>query len=412
MTVVMTGYLPRSLGPAVREALAAMPVVVITGLRQSGKSTFLLQEKGLGRRRYVSLDDFAHLEAARRDPEGLARSEEPLAVDEFQKCPDLLTAIERVVDDARVPGRFLLAGSADPGLLRDVTESLAGRAVHLTLHPLTRREIGRRGGKVPFLRRAFEEGRPPRPGRVEAVRPEDVQLGGLPPVRLGQTRRPDPWYRGYEQTYVEKDLRDFSRIGDLVSFRALLRRAALRTAQVLAVSDLGRDAKLGADTTTRYLGLLEASFVVRRLQPSLANRASRLIKSPKLYLADSGLAAHLAGADYAALPPGDPLRGALLETYAAQNLLGILESEWPEARLTYWHVQGRHEVDFVVEVGRDTLAVEVKGTPRWVDRDLAGLRAFLRHTPRCRLAILACGARETVRLGDRLWAAPLGAVLS
>ena len=206
-------------------------------------------------------------------------------------------------------------------------------------------------------------------------------------------------------------MRELARIGDLVPFRTLLVLAACRTAQVLGVSELGRDAKLNAATTTRYLSVLEASFVIKRLPPFLANRASRLIKSPKLYVADSGLACHLAGLDEARLKAGDPMSGALLETYVAQNLVAILDSDWPRARLGYWHVQGRHEVDFVIESGRDCLAIEIKAAARWGDRDLAGLRAFLDRTPRCRVALLAYGGSEVVRLADRLWAAPLAAVL-
>jgi len=244
-----------------------------------------------------------------------------------------------------------------------------------------------------------------------AISVDEVHTGGLPPVCLKLTRRPGIWFKGYEQTYLERDVRELSRLVDLVSFRNLLGLAALRTGQVLSVSELGRDAKLNATTTARYLSLLEASFVVARLNPYFANRASRLIKSPKLYISDSGLAAHLVGAgeSHAA---SDSLKGALLETYVAQNLAAIIDSEWPGARLSYWHVQGRYEVDFVIERGRETLAMEVKSGARWSDRDLAGLKAFLDKTPRCRLAVLAYGGGETVRLGHRLWAVPLAAALS
>jgi uncharacterized protein len=210
---------------------------------------------------------------------------------------------------------------------------------------------------------------------------------------------------------LERDVRELSRLVDFVSFRSLLGLAALRTGQILTISELGRDAKLNAKTTARYLSVLEASFVLTRLNPYFANRASRLIKSPKLYISDSGLAAHLVGVDEHRTA-SDPMKGALLETYVAQNLAAILDSEWPGAGLSYWHVQGRHEVDFVIEEGRETLAVEVKAAARWNDRDLAGLKAFLDKTPHCRLAILAYSGSETIRLGDRLWALPLTAVLS
>lgn len=408
---ILTAYRPRALGRLVRDALAAIPVVVVTGLRQSGKSTFLQHEKGLAGRHYSTLDDPAQLAAARSDPQAFVRSESPLTVDEAQKCPDLLVAIKREVDRARRPGRFLLSGSANFALLKGITETLAGRALYLTLHPFTRREIGGRLAKTPFLRRAFDSGEPPRLLAAEEIKPRAIVEGGLPPVCLAETGRPALWFKGYEQTYLERDVRELARIGDLVPFRTLLVLAALRTAQVLSISDLGRDAKLNAATTARYLSLLEASFVTRRLAPFLGNRASRLIKSPKLYIADSGLASHLAGLDESSLETGDPMSGALLETYVAQNLAAILDSDWPEARLRYWHVQGRHEVDFVVESGRDCLALEIKTSARWDDRDLAGLRAFLDKTRRCRAAFLAYGGSATVKLSDRLWAVPLAAVL-
>lgn len=407
----MTDYRPRAIGRLTRDALAELPVVVLTGLRQSGKSTFLQHERGFGRRRYRTLDDPAQLAAARSDPEAFVRSDAALTIDEAQKCPELLVAVKREVDRTRAPGRFLLSGSANFALLRGITESLAGRALYLTLHPFTRRELAGRLAPAPFIRRSFESGAPPGRAAPGGVEPRAVLEGGLPPVCLGQARRPALWFRGYEQTYLERDVRELSRIGDLVPFRNLLQLAALRTAQLLSVSELGRDAKLNAATAARYLGVLEASFVVRRVAPFLANRASRLIKSPKLYLSDSGLASHLAGVDEPRLAAGDPMWGALLETYVAQNLAAILDADWPDARLGYWHVQGRHEVDFVIESGRDCLAIEIKAASRWHERDLAGLRVFLDRTPRCRVALLAYAGAEVVQLGERLWAVPLAGLL-
>lgn len=412
MCVIMTPYRARALGSLVREALDEMPVVVVTGLRQTGKSTFLQHEPGLAGRRYRSLDDFAQMEAARRNPEAFVGADEPLTIDEAQKRPELLTAVKRAVDRDRRPGRFLLSGSANFALLRGVTESLAGRAVYLTLHPFMRRELAGRLDPAPFLKRLFYEGHASRSVPTAHVTAEDVMKGGLPPVCLGLVRRPSVWFKGYEQTYLERDVRALSRLDDLVSFRQLLRLAALRTAQVLNISDLARDAKLNATTTARYLSLLEASFVLTRLSPHLSNRASRLIKSPKLYVSDSGLAAHLAGIAGSDQTKEEPLRGALVETYVAQNLAGILESSWPEARLGFWHVQGRYEVDFVIEVGRDTLAVEVKAGSRWDARDLAGLRAFLKQARRCRAAVLAYGGTEVVQLEERIWAVPIAVALS
>ena len=409
--MIVTGYRRRELGAAARAALAEMPVVVVTGLRQAGKSTFLQHEPGLGQRLYVSLDEFAQLEAARRDPAAFVRGAQPTTIDEAQKCPELLTAIKREVDRDRRPGRFLLSGSANFALLRSITESLAGRAVYLTLWPFTRREAAGHLGAEPFLKRFFEAPRLPRDREAPPLADEDVLRGGMPALCLDRARDADLWFRGYEQTYLERDVRELARVADLVSFRQLLRLAALRTAQVLKRSELARDAKLGTATVGRHLGLMETSFVFHRLEPYLANRASRLIKSPKLYASDSGLAAHLCGLSARERLDDPTLRGALVETYAAQNIRATIDARWPEARLAYWHVQGRHEVDFVIEAARESLAVEVKGSSRWDDRDTAGLRAFLDRTPRCRAAILAYGGTSAVTLGPRLFAVPLATVL-
>ena len=213
------------------------------------------------------------------------------------------------------------------------------------------------------------------------------------------------------QTYVERDVRQLSQITDLIAFRTLAQLAALRTGQVLVISTLGRDAKLNAVTAGRYLDLLEASFLIRRLPPFLKNRSSRLVKSPKLHFTDSGLAAHLAG--LTTLEPGrdDLLRGALFETYVAQNLAALLEAHLPDAQFAFWHEQGRHEVDFVIELGRKIFGIEVKAATRWSEGDLSGLRAFLERTPACVAAVLAYNGKEAVKLGERLFVIPIGQLL-
>lgn len=406
-------YRERDLTPALLAALRAMPVVVVTGMRQVGKSTLLRRQPQLAGRRYVSLDDFAQLEAARRAPEAFLGGTGPVTVDEVQKCPELLPVIKRMVDEDRTPGRFLLSGSANFALLRDITESLAGRAVYLTLSPFTRREISGRVEAEPYLRRFFRTLELPREeAEVAPVTASDVFRGGMPPVCLDPGTDPALWFRGYEQTYLERDVRQLTQVADLITFRQFVQLAALRTGQILNVSELARDARIAPTTAGRYLGVLEASFVVRRLPPYLKSRASRLIKSSKIYITDSGLACHLAGIGTAGALERDPLWGALFETHAAAEITAILESRWPEARLSFWHVQGRHEVDFIVEAGREVMAIELKAATRWTERDLSGLRAFLHATPNCRAAVLAHNGTAAVKLGDRLWALPLGLLLS
>jgi predicted AAA+ superfamily ATPase len=405
----MTAYLERDIAPTLLEALKEMPVVVLTGMRQTGKSTFLQQQQGLKKRKYITFDDFEHLAAAKEDPEGFIASDQPLTIDEAHKCPEILTAIKNVVARKRIPGQFLLSGSANFAVLKGISESLAGRAVYYPLHPFTRRELaGRVSGRL-YLRQCLESGQIPKVAGLPPISEEEVLQGGMPSVALKEVKNRLIWFKGFEQTYLERDLRELSQIGNIISFRHLLHLAALRTGQLLVPSQLSRDAKLNVVTTSRYLSLLEASFIITRLSPYLRNRSSRLIKSPKIYMSDSGLACFLAGIEHL---KSDSLKGAFFETYVAQNLQGILSARWPEARLYFWNVQGRHEVDFIIEAGNKCLALEIKSSARWHENDLAGLRAFLSTSPHCSMAILAYNGSNPIKLGDRLWAVPLSLLLS
>ena len=406
----MTDYLPREITSRLAKALKGLPVVVLSGLRQTGKSTLLQCEESIAAgRTYRTLDDFATLAAASTNPESLL--DEAVILDEVQRCPELLMAIKQSVDGQRRPGRFVLSGSANLALLSHVSETLAGRAAYFTLHPMTRREMGDRIATPPFLMEFIKAQALPR-GAADPVTEQEILAGGLPPACLGPKDTLTEWFRGYVQTYVERDVRQLSQITDLVAFRTLAQLAALRTGQVLVISTIARDAKLNAATAGRYLDLLEASFLISRLPPFLKNRSSRLIKSPKLHITDSGLAAFLAGVDSLEAGRDDLLRGALFETYVAQNLAGLLEAHLPDAQLAYWHEQGRHEVDFVIESGRVVVAIEVKAATRWRESDLSGLRAFLDRTPTCAAAVLAYNGRDAVHLGGKLFAIPLGHLLA
>jgi hypothetical protein len=400
-------YYPRELTGALRETLETMPVVVLSGARQTGKSTLLHQESGFRDRVYQTLDDYAVLQTARQNPEALLDVPQPLTIDEAQRSPELWPALKAAVDRQRRPGRFVLSGSANLSLLAKVSESLAGRAVYFALHPMSRREIRRQTRRRPALVEFLEHRRLPS-GSADPVEREEVLRGGLPPVCLGSGRGRDIWFRGYVQTYVERDVRQFSQITDLVAFRTLVSLAALRTAQVMNISQLGRDAQLTAATTTRFLQLLETSFLVRRLPSFRKNRGSRLLKAPKLLFTDSGLAAYLSQFR----TPDTALWGALLETWVAQNVSSILEAHLPQAELSYWHEQGRHEVDLVIESAGRVYALEIKSATRWSDSDLSGLRAFLDRTPQCEAAILAYNGRSVASLSPKLWAIPLGHLLA
>jgi uncharacterized protein len=409
MGIMMT-YLPREITHQIVRALDAMPVVAITGMRQTGKSTFLREQPELKGRKYISLDDFAYLAAAKENPDQFVATDEALIIDEAQRCPELFVAIKRAVDLNKAPGRFILSGSANFLLMKSISDSLAGRAVYFNLHPFSRRE--RKGSTVdpPFIKRFFEEQTISGLGEAPPIPLDEITTGGMPPVCVGDFKDPTLWFKGYEHTYLDRDIRDLGRIGDIIPFRGLLHLAAHRTGGILNISDLGRDARLKSSVVNSYLSVMEVSCIFHRLAPYLRNPASRLVKSPKFYLGDSGLACFLAGVEE--LTPDNPLKGAMVETYVAQNLLAILQAAWSRANAYFWNIQGRHEVDFVIEVGNRCVAIEVKAAARWEKEDLSSLKTFLASTPHCMAGILAYNGSIPVSLGSKLWAIPLGLLLS
>jgi uncharacterized protein len=402
-------YQQREIAGTIALALDQMPVVVVTGTRQVGKSTLVQMDPRLKGRRYLTLDDYGVLRTLRENPDALLEEHEALTIDEAQRAPRLFASIKKSVDKDRRAGRFLLTGSANPALLRGVSESLAGRAVYMNLQPMNRRELSGRAGREPFLIDFLKKHQPPRRPSEAPLSDAEVSLGGMPPVALKDVSRPEVWFAGFEQTYLERDLRDVASVENVLGFRDLLKLTALRTAQILNVAELGRDAKLESKTASRYLGWMEATFVVARVPPYLRNRASRVKKSSKIFVSDSGLACYLSRCGDLA---DDPLRGALFETYVRQNIESIIGSRLPAGGLHYWRTQSGREVDFVIEMGREVMAIEVKSGESWSKSDLVGLQEFLRLTPNCVAAVLAYNGRETLRLDDRLWAIPLGLLLS
>ena len=242
--------LPRVVTRSLGDRLRVMPAVVVTGARQTGKST-LAQELAPGDRRYYSLDDLDVVDLARRDPEGLVGGTQPLTLDEVQREPDLLHAVKRAIDRKRRPGQFLLTGSANLLLMRQVSESLAGRASYLTLWPMTRREqqgLGRCGLWEELLDSRDEEWLDllsSQPGESVDWRAL-VRRGGFPTpaVHLKTARDRAVWFDGYIRTYLERDLQALSSIAALPDFRRLMRAACLRLGQLVNQTELGRDVAL------------------------------------------------------------------------------------------------------------------------------------------------------------------------
>ena len=366
--------LSRLVAKSLADRLRVMPAVIVTGARQTGKST-LVQDLAPGSRRYFSLDDLDSREAARRDPEVLLGGAQPVTLDEVQREPELMRAVKRAIDKRRRAGQFLLTGSANLLLMRRVSESLAGRASYLTLWPMTRREQrgeGRCGSWQELLDAKDGEWLDLVSG--QAGEPEDwrarARRGGFPTpvVHLKTAAERSIWFDGYVRTYLERDLQDLSSIAALPDFRRLMRAAILRIGQLVNQTELGRDVALSQPTVHRYLNLLETSYLLVRVPAFAVNRTKRLIKSLKLYACDTGLALHLAELS-------EPV-GAHLENLVLHDLLVWRDARLERADICYWRTAIGEEVDFVVESAGRFLPIEVKATTRPRLDDAAHLRTF------------------------------------
>ncbi len=352
--------LDRALSDLAVAALAAMPVVVLTGARQTGKST-LARQLGGDDRLYLTLDDYDVLDQATSAPDDLVARAPRQTLDEVQRAPGLLIAIKRAVDRKRQRGRFLLTGSANLALLDKVSESLAGRASYATLWPMTRREQQGKGraGIWEELFEARDEDWADVVSTHKGVS-EDwrsaARRGGYPTpaLELSEVER-EHWFAGYAQTYLDRDVLQLSSISSLPDLRRLMRAVSLRIGQLANQTELGRDVALPQATVHRWLNVLEASYQLVRLPAYSVNRTRRLIKTPKLYWSDTGLALHLSGAT----PDGPHLENLVL-----MDLLAWRDSQLVRPEILYWRTASGDEVDFVIERKGKLMPIEIKATSR------------------------------------------------
>ena len=400
--------LPRLAGDRMRAHLAAMPAVVLTGARQTGKGTLARALRPTGR--YATLDDLDVRELAERDPDALIGGAGPVILDEVLRVPDLLHSVKRAIDHRREPGRFLLTGSANLLLLERVSESLAGRASYLTLWPMTRREQRGEGRCRWEDLLASTDGTWPDVLAAGSGIPDDwralVRRGGFPTpaLELPDDQARASWFEAYVRTYVERDLQALSAITALPDFRRTMRAAALRLGQVLNQTDLARDVAVPQPTVHRWLNLLEASYLIVRLPAYATNRTTRLIKSPKLFWSDVGLALHLAGST----EPTD----SHLENLILHDLLVWRDASASRTELHHWRTADGREVDLVIEADDMLLPIEVKNTKRPRVADTAGLRAFrAAHADQARAGLLLHDGDRTEWLTGDVLAVPWWQVL-
>lgn len=358
-------YIPRTLEPHIGKASQQFPVLLLTGARQVGKTT-LLQHLSREERAYVTLDDPLILNLAKTDPAlFMQRFPPPVLIDEIQYAAELLPYIKIAADRAGKPGLFWLTGSQQFHLMKGVSESLAGRVAVLYLLGLSRRELSGQGlDAPPFVPVPEEIARRSEQARKLTLR-ELYQLiwrGALPAIALNAAVERDLFYSSYVQTYLQRDVRDLARVGDELAFLRFLRAAAARTGQLLNLAELARDADVAPNTAKSWLSILQTAATIYLLEPYHTNVTQRLIKTPKLYFLDTGLAAYLAGWASPETLESGAMSGAILETWIVTELL---KSYWHNGRqppLYYYRDKDRREIDLLLVRDGVIYPLEIKKT--------------------------------------------------
>jgi len=401
-------YYQRWITTSLQAASDDHAIIVLTGARQVGKSTLLLNAEPFRNWRFHTLDDFEVLAQAKREPEALWAGTDRVILDEVQRAPELLLAVKMVVD--RNPGKyhFVLSGSANLLLMKQVSESLAGRAVYFVLDPMAIGEI--RQTAQPDILAHILSGNFPDEGTLpeEPADPVEMIMRGLMPplLTLDSPQAWVRWWDGYVTTYLERDLRQIAQIDALLDFRKLMELVALRSGQLLNQSGIARDAQLSQPTAHRYLNLLETTHLFERLPAYTVSHTTRLLKSPKVFLNDPGLAVFLSGYyDLSELRKAREF-GAYFETLIYHHLRLLTRLMTPSGHLYFWRTHEGTEVDFVIEYGRKVAAIEVKSTRNPGYGDTAGLRAFLEEHPSASAGLLVHSGRNIKRLSEKILAIP------
>jgi len=390
----MNGIKKRWFHKTLQAALRVLPVSVVTGARQTGKTTLAKMIEPA--RAYFTLDELGVLDQAERNPDALLATR-PVILDEVQRAPKFLLAVKRAVDRQRQAGDFILTGSANLLLMQHAADTLAGRAIYLELPPFCPSEWLERKGALAPLDDLFSaefdwQTWPGEPGNWI----QWLLRGGFPPaVQIDSDADRSLWFSAYIQTYLERDLRQLSAVSSLPDFQRIMALSAQRTAKLLNQADLARDAALSHPTAHRYLNLLETGCLITRLRPFATNLAGSLVKAPKLFWTDCGLAAALAGIRSSSDLASRMDAGFWLEQTLFQTLQTWRALEPQRRKLHFWRDRAGHEVDFILEQDGKLVALEVKAGSQITTSDTAGIRAFRdamkRKAPLVRSVVLHAG---------------------
>lgn len=382
---------PRHLAPTLLRASTQYPIVTLTGPRQSGKTTLL--RATFPRHRYASLETPEDRQFATEDPRGfLARLAVPAIVDEAQHVPDLFSYIQVLADERGTAGQFILSGSQNFLLMRRVTQSLAGRAFIAHLLPFSTAELRGLPPRAPETLAAVDPAAagPPLAGAWPGL----AAAGFYPPVH-DRGLSPFEWASVYFQTYLQRDVRSLTQVGDLEAFRRFVLLCAGRAGQLLNLSSLGNDCGVSHETVRRWLSVLETSFVVFRLSPHHERFNKRLTKSPKLYFVDTGLLCYLLQIRNADELAVHALRGAVFENLIIADLFKRAFHTGTEPRLAFWRDHRGNEIDLVVNAPAGPVPVELKSGATVASSFFKGLRYWQKIASNPQRGVLVHGGDES-----------------
>ena len=359
----MTLAITRTLAHAIKETSDSFKVVLLTGPRQVGKTT-LLQEVQKSSRSYVTLDDLGMRLAAQQDPASfLDRLSLPVLIDEVQYAPDLLSYIKMVVDREKQNGMFWLTGSQQFEMMKNVTESLAGRVAILNLQGISLAEEQNRADSPPFL---------PTPECLKSRRyanpltlPEAYHIiwrGSYPDVVMQGGKNWERFYSSYISTYIQRDVREYLNIQDTAAFNKFMQIAAARTGQLVNYADMARDVGINESTIKTWLHVLQASGIITLLQPYFNNHTKRLVKTPKLYFMDTGLCAYLTGWLNSDVLERGAMSGAMLETWVVSEIIKSYLHHGRTPRIYFYRDKDKREVDMLIEENGTLYPIEIKKT--------------------------------------------------